>query len=167
MVDTHRITGAVKELGGKLQGAVGDLTGSNRHSVGGRIHEVEGAAENLYGQARDTVRDVADTVTDAARHVGGRVRDAVGHLVDRDEVEHRLHRARGAAEAHFDDAEGVVRDVAHEVRDHAGKLHRNAARHLREGRGEATHRIAEHPIGTVLLAGLLGYGLSLLVHRRG
>ncbi len=77
MVDTHRITGAAKELGGKVQGAVGDLTGSHRHSAEGRLHEAEGAAENLYGRARDAVRDVADQVEDAARHAGARVRDAV------------------------------------------------------------------------------------------
>ncbi|KMO26372.1 general stress protein CsbD, partial [Methylobacterium variabile] len=49
MVDTNRITGAAKELGGKIQGAVGDLTGSNRNSVEGRAREVRGTAENLYG----------------------------------------------------------------------------------------------------------------------
>ncbi|WP_156398942.1 CsbD family protein, partial [Methylobacterium sp. Leaf469] len=53
MVDTNRITGAAKELGGKVQGAVGDLTGSNRDSVEGRAREAQGAAENLYGQAKD------------------------------------------------------------------------------------------------------------------
>ncbi len=33
MVDTDRITGAARELGGKVQGAVGDLTGSKRDSL--------------------------------------------------------------------------------------------------------------------------------------
>ena len=60
MVDTDRITGAAKELGGKLQGAVGDLTGSHRDSAEGRFREAQGAAENAYGQAKDTVRHAAD-----------------------------------------------------------------------------------------------------------
>ncbi|MET0258738.1 MAG: CsbD family protein, partial [Methylobacterium sp.] len=36
MVDTDRVTGAVKELAGKARGAVGDLVGSDRDSVEGR-----------------------------------------------------------------------------------------------------------------------------------
>ncbi|WP_156653236.1 CsbD family protein, partial [Methylobacterium sp. Leaf111] len=55
MVDTDRITGAAKELGGKVQGTVGDLTGSKRDSLEGRAREAQGAAETLYGQAKDTV----------------------------------------------------------------------------------------------------------------
>lgn len=66
MVDTDRITGAAKEFGGKLQGAVGDLTGSHRHSAEGRAREAVGQAENLYGQAKDTVRHVADEAYDYA-----------------------------------------------------------------------------------------------------
>ncbi|MCJ2013656.1 CsbD family protein [Methylobacterium sp. J-076] len=60
MVDTDRITGAAKELGGKVQSAVGDLTGSHRDSAEGRLRDAAGQAENLYGQAKDTARHAAD-----------------------------------------------------------------------------------------------------------
>ncbi|MCJ2141774.1 CsbD family protein [Methylobacterium sp. E-066] len=66
MVDIDRITGAAKELGGKVQGAVGDLTGSRSDSVEGRFREASGQAENLYGQAKDTVRHAADETADYA-----------------------------------------------------------------------------------------------------
>lgn len=66
MVDTDRITGAAKELGGRVQGAVGDLTGSKSEAVEGRFREAQGTAENLYGQAKDTVRHVADEAADYA-----------------------------------------------------------------------------------------------------
>ncbi|MEL6062701.1 MULTISPECIES: CsbD family protein [unclassified Methylobacterium] len=66
MVDTDRITGAARELGGKVQGAVGDLAGSDRDSLEGRLSEAQGAAENLYGQAKDAVRHAADTVSEQA-----------------------------------------------------------------------------------------------------
>ncbi|GJD59379.1 CsbD family protein [Methylobacterium dankookense] len=66
MVDTDRITGAAKELGGKVQGAVGDLTGSKSDSVEGRFREAQGTAENLYGQAKDAVRHAADEASDYA-----------------------------------------------------------------------------------------------------
>ncbi|MCJ2035581.1 CsbD family protein [Methylobacterium sp. J-068] len=66
MVDTHRITGAAKDLAGKAQGAIGDLVGSHDDSVKGRLHEAQGSAENLYGQAKDAARHVADEVSDYA-----------------------------------------------------------------------------------------------------
>jgi uncharacterized protein YjbJ (UPF0337 family) len=66
MVDTNRITGAAKELGGGVQSAVGDLAGSKSDSVEGRLREARGSAENLYGQAKDAVRHAADEASDFA-----------------------------------------------------------------------------------------------------
>ncbi|WP_407527960.1 CsbD family protein [Methylobacterium oryzisoli] len=66
MVDRDRITGAARELGGKVQGGVGDLAGSTRDSVEGRLREAQGTAENLYGQAKDAVRHAADEISDQA-----------------------------------------------------------------------------------------------------
>ncbi|MEH3119088.1 MAG: CsbD family protein [Methylorubrum populi] len=83
MVDTDRIVGTAKDLGGRAQGAVGDALGSNRDSLEGRYREAEGRAQRLYGQAKDTVRDIADDVGDYAgdaydrvsRHGGTYLRD--------------------------------------------------------------------------------------------
>ena len=81
MVDTDRITGAARELGGKVQGAVGDAVGSNRHSVEGRLREAQGTAETLYGQAKDAVRHAAVEVSDRAAEAYDRSRHAAweGH----------------------------------------------------------------------------------------
>ncbi|MCJ2066890.1 CsbD family protein, partial [Methylobacterium sp. J-088] len=96
MVDTDRITGAAKELGGKVQGAVGDLHGSQRHSAEGRAREASGKPENLYGQAKDTVRAAAGQVAHTARDLGGRLRETVGGLVGADDIEDRARHAQGA-----------------------------------------------------------------------
>lgn len=66
MVDTDRIVGTAKELGGKVQGAAGDFVDSKRDSVEGRFREAQGKAQDVLGQAKDTLRDVADNVTDYA-----------------------------------------------------------------------------------------------------
>ncbi|WP_375463516.1 CsbD family protein [uncultured Methylobacterium sp.] len=66
MVDTDRIVGSAKELGGKVQGAAGDFVGSNRDSVEGRFREAQGKAQDTLGQVKDTLRGVADNVTDYA-----------------------------------------------------------------------------------------------------
>ncbi|MCJ2081788.1 CsbD family protein [Methylobacterium sp. J-090] len=166
MVDTDRITGAAKELGGKVQGAVGDLTGSRRDSVEGRAREAQGAAENLYGQAKDTVRDGVDQVADTARDLGGKVRDTVGNLVGSGDVEDRARRAQGAAADTYERAERSVRSAAREAYDQAGDAYEHAGDYVRRGGRDVTHQIAEHPVAALLVAGLLGYGVGLLIHGR-
>ncbi|KAA0108049.1 CsbD family protein [Methylobacterium sp. P1-11] len=152
MVDTDRITGAAKELGGKVQGAVGDLTGSQRDSVEGRARQAAGQAENLYGQAKDTVRDI-----------GGKIRDTVGGLVGSDDVEHRARRAQGAAEEHFDRAQRSVYRAADEAADYAEDAYERGGHVLRRGTREVSHQVAEYPLASLLIAGAVGFGLGLLV----
>ncbi len=168
MVDTDRITGAAKELGGKVQSTVGDLTGSKRDSVEGRAREAAGSAENLYGQAKDTVRDAAEQVADTARDIGGRIRDTVGGLVGSDDLEGRARRAQGAAEDHFDRARRSVRRAADDAADYARDTYEDAydrsSRALRHGNGGVVGQVAEYPLASLLIAGAVGFGLGLLVN---
>ena len=164
MVDTDRITGAAKEFGGKVQGTVGDLTGSKRDSVEGRAREAAGQAENLYGQAKDTVRDAAETVADTARDLGGRIRDKVGDLVGSDDVEHRARRAQGAAEEHLDRAQRSVRRAADDASGYAHDAYERGSHALRHGNGGVSGQVAEYPLASLLIAGAVGFGLALLVN---
>ncbi|SFL38968.1 CsbD family protein [Methylorubrum salsuginis] len=167
MVDTNRITGAARELGGKLQGAVGDLTGSKRDSVEGRAREVGGRAESLYGQAkddvRDTVRDAAGQVADTARDIGGRIRDAVDGIADSDDVEARVRRAQGATEEPFDRARRSVRRTADDASALAEDAYGRGARALRRSEGGLSGRVATYPLASLLVAGAVGLCIGLLV----
>ncbi len=164
MVDTNRITGGAKELGGKVQGTVGDLTGSKQDSVEGRAREAAGQAENLYGQAKDAVRDAAEHVADTARDLGGKVRDAVGNFVGSDDVEGRTRRAQGSAEDHYVRAERSVRRAADEAHDYAEDAYERGGHYLRRGTREVSHQVAEYPLASLLIAGAVGFGLGLLVN---
>jgi len=76
-MDENRITGAARELGGKVQGAVGDVTGDRETQAKGTANEAKGTVENLYGQAKDAVRDVAGQASDLADQAINRGRDAL------------------------------------------------------------------------------------------
>ncbi|KQP58200.1 hypothetical protein ASG40_10125 [Methylobacterium sp. Leaf399] len=78
MVDTDRIVGAAKDVGGRVQSAAGDLTGSSRDSAEGRFREAQGRAQEVYGQTKDTLRDVADDVTEYAGDAYDRVSNRGG-----------------------------------------------------------------------------------------
>jgi len=163
MIDTDRITGAARELGGKAQGTIGDLTGSRRDSAEGRVREAAGQAENLFGQAKDQAMDAVEHVADTARDIGGRIRETVGGLVGSDDVEHRARRAQGAAEEHFDRAQRSVYRAADEAADYAEDAYERGGHVLRRGTREVSHQVAEYPLASLLIAGAVGFGLGLLV----
>ncbi|GJD50098.1 hypothetical protein OPKNFCMD_2835 [Methylobacterium crusticola] len=79
MVDTDRITGAAREIGGKVQGAVGDLVGDHRAGLEGRFRAAQGRGESLVGEARDALRDVADDAADYAGDAYARGRRSLRH----------------------------------------------------------------------------------------
>ena len=113
MVDTDRITGAARELGGKVQSGVGDLVGSHGDSLEGRMREAQGRGEALYGQAKDAVRHATGAAADLAEDVYVQAHDTV-----------------------------------------------------RGGRSVVSRQVEEAPLTSLLIAGLVGYGLALLFHGR-
>jgi uncharacterized protein YjbJ (UPF0337 family) len=78
-MDKDRIAGAAKDVAGKVEGAVGDVTGNAQTQAAGRAREAAGTVQNLYGQAKDTARDAGDAATsyakDAYQNSGATFRD--------------------------------------------------------------------------------------------
>ncbi len=66
-MDKDRIVGSAKDIGGKLEGAVGDATGDVRTQASGFAREAAGTAQDLYGQAKDAARRAGDTATNYAK----------------------------------------------------------------------------------------------------
>jgi uncharacterized protein YjbJ (UPF0337 family) len=59
IVDENRVEGAARNIGGKIQDAVGSVAGDMQSQVRGQANRAAGAAQNAYGQAVDGVRDFA------------------------------------------------------------------------------------------------------------
>lgn len=66
-MDKDRITGTAKDVAGKVEGAVGGLTGDARTEASGRAREATGTVQNLYGQAKDAARDAGDAAVNFAK----------------------------------------------------------------------------------------------------
>lgn len=58
-MDEHRAAGAARNAGGRIEEAVGDVTGDTRSQVRGAMNRAQGTAENLYGQTKDAASDAA------------------------------------------------------------------------------------------------------------
>jgi uncharacterized protein YjbJ (UPF0337 family) len=59
MVDENRIEGTARNVGGKIQDAVGAVTGDKETQARGQMNRVAGSAQDAYGQAVDEVRSFA------------------------------------------------------------------------------------------------------------
>jgi uncharacterized protein YjbJ (UPF0337 family) len=66
-MDKDRMAGSAKEFAGKVEGAVGGMTGDAKTQAEGRAREAAGAVQNLYGQAKDAASDVADAAANYAK----------------------------------------------------------------------------------------------------
>jgi uncharacterized protein YjbJ (UPF0337 family) len=56
--DQNHIEGAAKELGGKVRGAVGDITDNRSQHAEGKIDELKGKAQKNLGKAQGKVEDL-------------------------------------------------------------------------------------------------------------
>ena len=66
-MDKDRIAGSAKDVAGKVEGAVGDMTGNAQTQAAGRAREAAGSVQNLYGQAKDAARDAGEAAVSYAR----------------------------------------------------------------------------------------------------
>lgn len=76
-MDENRVTGAARETVGKVQEAVGGLTGNREYQARGMYNQGAGQAENIVGQLCDNVREQPLTSLAIAAGIGyilGRLR---------------------------------------------------------------------------------------------
>jgi uncharacterized protein YjbJ (UPF0337 family) len=77
-MDEHRMTGAVKNVGGKVEEGFGRVTGDTRTQIQGAVDQAQGTAENLYGQAKDAASNAAEGI----RKTASSFEDVVRHTIE-------------------------------------------------------------------------------------
>ena len=65
-MDDNRVGGTARNIGGKLQEAVGKVTGDTTTEMRGKVNQAVGDAEDLYGNAKDAAEDVVKAVQQGA-----------------------------------------------------------------------------------------------------
>ena len=81
-MDQDRLSGAARQVGGKVEGAMGSLTGDAKTEAQGNLRDAAGSMQNAYGRAKDSVRDTADRVGAQAGDYGSQVLDQVEEAGD-------------------------------------------------------------------------------------
>ena len=77
-MDEYRVTGAAKNVGGKVEEGFGRTTGDTRSEVQGVMDQAQRTDEKFYGQAKDAASDVADGV----RKTASSFEDMVRHTIE-------------------------------------------------------------------------------------
>jgi uncharacterized protein YjbJ (UPF0337 family) len=76
-MNSDRVEGTVKNMGGKLEEGFGRATGDVKTQVEGTMKQAVGAAQDLYGQARETAGDAAAAVRRQAGSLEETIRENV------------------------------------------------------------------------------------------
>jgi uncharacterized protein YjbJ (UPF0337 family) len=74
-MDKDRIAGSAKDVAGKVEAAIGDVTGNAQTQAAGRAREAAGAVQNLFGQAKDASEAAVNYAKDAYENGGETLRD--------------------------------------------------------------------------------------------
>lgn len=81
-MDENRLEGTARNLGGKVESAVGDVTGDEKMKVEGAADKVAGKAQKGYGQAADTVRGTVSQARGKARELKNQAGDYGSDILD-------------------------------------------------------------------------------------
>jgi uncharacterized protein YjbJ (UPF0337 family) len=83
MVDENEVEGTVRDLGGKVQDAVGGLTGDADMQATGKLNQAAGKAQKTFGAAAEEIRDTVKESPLSALAIVGAVCLAIGFLARR------------------------------------------------------------------------------------
>lgn len=85
-MDENKVEGTVRNLGGKVESAFGNMTGDAKLKAEGAADRVAGSAQKVYGQASESVRDGVNTIRSKAREMaddgGSQVLDQIEEAGD-------------------------------------------------------------------------------------
>jgi len=110
--------------------------------------------------AKDAAGQTGKAANEAVQRVGERVQPAFdqGKVAAQD----LAYRASAAGRQAADQAGEWIEGVAPQVREAASNLYDQGSRS-----GEyVRHYVVREPVASMLVAGLIGYGLAYLIHRR-
>ena len=82
-MDENRIEGTAKDVGGKVQDAVGGLTGDSSTQARGKANQAAGQAQDVYGQMVDEMTGFAKDQPVAALLSAAGVGIVLGYLLSK------------------------------------------------------------------------------------
>ncbi len=106
---------------------------------------------------------IAGSAKDFAGKVEGAVGDATGDA--KTEASGRLREAAGTVQNLYGQAKDAARNVGDAATDYARDAYENSGDTLRDGSQAVARKVQDNPLGSLLIAGGIGFALALLMTR--
>ena len=108
-----------------------------------------------------------DRITGSAKEYAGRVEGAVGEMAGdaKTQASGRAREAAGTAQNLYGQAKDAARDVADTAAGYAKDAYEASGDTFRDGSQALAKRVQDNPLGSLLVAGGIGFALALLMSR--
>ena len=108
-----------------------------------------------------------DWITGSAKDFADKVEGAVGNTANdtKAQADGFARHATGTAQDLYGQAKHMARDATDAATNYAKKAYENSGGTLREGSGALAQRVQENPLGSIVIAGVVGFALAILLMR--
>src|SRR5450756_732005 len=109
-----------------------------------------------------------DRVAGSAKDFAGKVEGAVGDIAGdaRTQASGRAREASGTVQNLYGQAKGAARDATDAAVGYAKDAYENSGDTFRDGSQAIAKRVQDNPLGSMLIAGGIGFALALLMTRQ-
>ena len=153
----NEMEGAARNVGGKVESAVGNLTGDTKTQADGKIDQVAGQAQQAYGNAKDAVSSAADQAQSKLGDVADKAQSKLSGVADQAQS-----KFSGVADQAQSKLSGVA-DQASQLGEQAYEQGAKAAKYVGD-------YVRDEPVAVMLgvaaIGMLVGYMLGRPPHER-
>ncbi|MCC8942854.1 hypothetical protein CI1B_14350 [Bradyrhizobium ivorense] len=109
-----------------------------------------------------------DRIFGTAKEFAGKAEGAVGDMTDdkQTQASGRVREAAGAAQDLYGQAKDTVRDAADTAASYAKDAYEHRGETIRSGQKAMAQTVQDNPLGSLLIAGGIGFALALLMTRQ-
>jgi len=108
-----------------------------------------------------------DRTTGSAKDFTGKVESAVGDIAGdaKSQATGRVREATGAAQNLYGQAKDAAREASDSAVSYVKDAYENSGDNLRDGSQAIAKSVRDNPLGSMLIAGGIGFALALLMTR--
>ena len=108
-----------------------------------------------------------DRIVGSAKEFAGRAKGAVGDLTGdaQTEASGKAREAAGTVQNLYGQAKDAVRDAGEVAAGYAKDAYDNSGETFRDGTQAIARKVQDNPLGSLLIAGGIGFALALLMSR--
>jgi len=108
-----------------------------------------------------------DRIAGSAKNVAGKVESTIGDMAGdkKAEAEGRAREAVGTVQDIYGQAKDTAREVGDAAAGYARQAYENSGDTFRDGSEAVAKKVRENPLGSVLVAGAVGFALALFLSR--